>query len=234
MPKAEAPPSITYAQQTDRGRVRENNEDFMSAVPAKDDHTANKKGNLFIVADGLGGLASGEIASREAVEGLEKAWGLLDRFEGPQWIKDTFRAVNAAIFKVNQARGLDRMMATTLTASFFHQKHLCIGHVGDCRVYRIRGRTIHRLTQDHALDRHTITRTIGGEPDVEVDVYELLPEKGDIYIQCSDGLYSMIPETEVLKTVIQNTPKKSCEALVRLANAYGGADNITVQVIHYQ
>ena len=123
-------------------------------------------------------------------------------------------------------------MATTLTASFFYQDRLYIGHVGDCRTYRVRDRRIQSLTTDHAIGRHTLTRTIGAEPDVEVDVYEVTPRAGDLYVQCSDGLYGMVSDQEIMEVASQNPPQKSCDELIRLANHYGGADNITVQVIY--
>ena len=223
---------IQFAEGTDQGQVRANNEDSLAAILALDPVTEKDKGNLFIVADGLGGLASGEVASRSAVEGVSNAWQDLKRFQSPSWLKETFLQVNDAIFTENQKRGREDIMATTLTVCLFHGNHLNIGHVGDCRVYRVRGGKIHCLTVDHAIDRYTLTRTIGAEPKVEVDVYELVPEKGDIYVQCSDGLYSMVPDEKILETVRDQGPEVGCQKLIELANAAGGQDNITVQVIH--
>lgn len=225
---------LTYAQITDCGKVRENNEDSMALCIPPDVKDQQIKGALFIVADGLGGLADGEIASRTAVDTLEKLWSDLTQFPGPAWLEEAFQAVNSTVYKVNQTREPYEIMATTLTASLFFKDKLYIGHVGDCRAYRIRDNKIHQLTQDHAIGRHTLTRTIGTDMPVQADVYETPLKKGDIYIQCSDGLYPLLKEKELQEIASQNLPKKGCQEFVKLANQYGGPDNITVQVIHVQ
>ena len=135
------------------------------------------------------------------------------------------------IYQMNKKEGPWECMATTLTTSLFYEDHLSIGHVGDCRVYQVRDGRILCLTKDHSVDRHTLTRAIGTSFDIEVDVYEWQIKPNDCYIQCSDGLYSMVSEKDILNSAAESSVEKACEQLVKLANENGGADNITLQVI---
>ncbi|MBI4353232.1 MAG: serine/threonine-protein phosphatase [Candidatus Omnitrophica bacterium] len=223
---------IVYSQKTDVGRVRENNEDAMLVV--KPEGEPERKGILFVIADGLGGLPYGEVASRKSVLLMDRLYRANKAFSDAGWLRRAMEKANAEVYRLNQARPGELPMATTLTASWFRGGELAIGHVGDCRVYRIRAGSLARLTRDHTTDRNTLTRTIGAEEKVEVDLVETPLEAHDTYVQCSDGLYSMVGEEELAETVSRYSPAESCERLTALANRYGGADNVTLQVVRME
>ncbi len=222
---------LQYAHKTDIGRVRTNNEDCFDAVVNEGSHF-EKNGSLFLIADGLGGLEYGEIASREAVASVKSSFGHQRYFEGKEWLKTAIQEANDKISGLNSVRSLDQNMATTLTVSLFYEDKLFIGHVGDCRVYRVRDNRVTCLTKDHALDRYTLTQALGTSDELQVDLYETAIKEGDVYIQCSDGLHSMIGDAEVLGVLMENpTLEESCKRMVELANEKGGTDNISIQMI---
>ncbi len=211
--------------------LRENNEDSMLIEDPKDVVLRGKKGILFAVADGLGGMEHGELASAGAVLHLGHLFQALAELSDPLWLREAIRNVNQKIYSINERMGAIEWMGTTLTASIFLGEEVVIGHVGDSRMYQIRDGIIRRLTMDHASDRCTLTRAVGTEPDVEVDLYKVPARLGDIYVQCSDGLYSMVSDEEILSVATAYVPEESCKRLVALTNEKGGADNITLQVI---
>lgn len=193
-----------------------------------------KKGFLFAVADGLGGMERGEVASGMAVLELHYLFKAMIEFTGPSWLREAFVKVNQRIYGENKPLAVDEWMGTTLTASLFFKDQLTIGHVGDSRLYQIRRGAISRLTTDHSLDRYTLTRVVGTGPKVEADIYEIQAEPGDTYVQCSDGLYSMVSDEAISAAASSCSPEEGCRRLVELANGNGGADNITLQVIKVQ
>ncbi len=188
------------------------------------------KGLLLAVADGLGGLADGEVASQLAVETLLGSFRQADPADRA-WIEEAARAANAAVFAVNLIRPLSGQMATTLTACLIRPPRLLAAHVGDSRLYRLRGGRLERLTTDHSSSRHVLTRAAGLDPKVEIDVLESGTEPGDVYLVCSDGLHGTVPE-EVLRRSLGagGAPEACCRALVEAANSLGGPDNITLAV----
>ncbi|MGH7198899.1 MAG: PP2C family protein-serine/threonine phosphatase [Candidatus Omnitrophota bacterium] len=227
-------PALRYFQLTDRGKLRSGNEDSMIVEDPQDPVLRKKKGVLFAVADGLGGLEHGEIASAKSVLELHRLFKELKEWKGPEWLRAAIKTVNASIHEINRQVNQVEWMATTLTASVFFEDRLYVGHVGDSRLYQIRKGRIHCLTTDHSLDRYTLTRTIGIDPEVEVDLYESDLLSGDVYVQCSDGLYAVVPDEEILRAAERSSPEESCKKLIELANRNGGPDNITVQVIQAQ
>jgi protein phosphatase len=223
--------SIVYSELTDSGRKRESNEDAMAIFDPMDSGARQKKGVLFALADGLGGLENGEVASGMAVLQINHLYKELREFRDIIWLREAIQNANRKVHRANLQVEEDQWMATTLTVSLFLRDHLYVGHVGDCRLYQARAGKLTRLTTDHSTDRYTLTRTIGIEPAVHVDLLEIPLEKDDIYLQCSDGLYAMIPDEEILPVLSGYGPDDACRHLVDLANQKGGADNITVQVI---
>ncbi len=223
--------NITYFQVSNRGWVRENNEDFASVIMPEDVERRLSDGCLFALADGLGGLPDGEIASRESIAHLEKLEKGHSHFQSPAEVEKLFRSINHHVYTLNEHKPSFKRMATTLTVSFFHQKHISIGHVGDCRVYRVRGPEIRCLTQDHSTGPTELTRAIGLEDHVEVDYYEHKLEKEDIYIQCSDGLHNVLSNYEIYQQIQFGDPRATCMNLINMAMRRGGPDNITVQTI---
>jgi protein phosphatase len=214
---------LVYAQRTDRGRVRERNEDFHAA-------SVGREGALFVVADGLGGMADGDAASRQAVEALLDSWSAAPQRDEAA-LAVAFERANARVFEQNRARPPLRWMATTLTASLFQRGRLSVAHVGDCRLYRIRQRGAERLTRDHSVSRHELTRVVGTGPDAEPDRYAFETAPGDLYVQCSDGLYGALEEAALVRVAVTGSVEEAARRLVEAANAAGGPDNITVQVV---
>lgn len=240
---------LLYAGRTDVGRARTNNEDsFYAEEP------------LFMVADGVGGHAAGEVASRMAVqvagEHTRRAGGGIignydkEYSEAANRLASALRLANKAIYEAANGDPSLAGMASTAAAVLFTNGNMSIAHVGDCRVYLIRAGTINRLTEDHTVVadqqrqgliseaeaksssmRHVVTRALGAAEGVEVTLGELGAMSGDRVFICSDGLTDMVSEDLMLETVSSAaTPDAACEALIDAANAGGGRDNITVVV----
>ena len=225
-----------HFERTDTGRQRRGNEDaFYARAP------------LFAVADGMGGAQAGEVASHLAVEVLEQ--GLPD---GAGSVEERLRArvreANARIMQSAQADDARAGMGTTLTVAYVGEDDLTVAHVGDSRLYRLRDGTFERLTDDHSLveelvrqgkltpeeadehpQRSIITRALGAEEGVEADSTTWAGRDGDVYLICSDGLTSMIPEAHVAQ-ILAETPSLAGAGrmLIDAANDAGGRDNITV------
>ncbi len=227
---------IVSGASTDTGQVREGNEDS---------YLVDRRLDLFAVADGMGGHRAGEIASATALDGLRLA---VD--EGTT-VADAVGRANTAVW--DKAAGDTELagMGTTLTAAVFDDGTLTIAHVGDSRAYLLRGDRLERLTTDHSLveelirdgklteeqaavhpQRSIITRALGVDSSVEVDVYSLVLQGGDRVILCSDGLTSMV-RPAAIGTILREhpDPTAAANALVDAANAAGGEDNITVVVL---
>jgi protein phosphatase len=225
---------------TDKGLVRKENED---AFCIEEDL------GLLAIADGMGGHASGEVASKMAIEILKES---LEK-EGqplPGRLSSGVKLANRTIYEAAQSQSQLNGMGTTLTALLLHGNRLSIAHVGDSRAYLIRGGVIEQITDDHTIvseqvARGMMTREEAARSDMrnilsralgissEVDVEELTVSEGDQFVLCSDGLSELISEDEILAEV-QSTkrPDLACNELVNLANQRGGNDNITVIVVH--
>jgi protein phosphatase len=225
---------IEHAGRSDLGLEREGNEDsFLERPP------------LFAVADGMGGAEAGEVASQTAVEVFQEA---AEAGELPDALVATVETANARIHAMAQEDPSRAGMGCTLTASFAAGGQLTVAHVGDSRLYRLRGGRFEQLTDDHSLvgglvrlgqltpaeaehhpQRSVILRAVGVEPKVEVDLLHHELEPDDVYLTCSDGLTSMVRD-EVIAETLGMFPAlaESADMLVELANASGGRDNITV------
>jgi serine/threonine protein phosphatase PrpC len=221
---------------SDTGRARRANEDSYYA-----------RSPVFVVADGMGGAQAGEVASRVAVEAFER--GLSDDGgSGEELLAARVQEANARIHEMSQAEQDRAGMGTTITAAHVGEHDVAIAHVGDSRAYRLRGDEFVRLTEDHSLveemrrrgqltaqeadehpQRSIITRALGPEPDVLVDTSSWRGAAGDVYLLCSDGLTSMVPEARVADIVRGATSLRAGgRALIDAANEAGGRDNITV------
>ena len=223
---------LDYAQATDRGKVRETNEDSHAAVMPDAPSQHLEKGSWFAVADGLGGLPDGEIASREAVSAFREIASRCGRpFSFPGALEELFRHANRRVCSLNAGKAQWLRMATTLTVSLFLKDGLYIGHAGDCRVYRIRENAIRQLTEDQSLDRHTLTQALGMDEGLAPAFYKEELAAGDRYLQCSDGLYGVLSDRTLLGLVARNGLQEASGSLIRAANEAGGPDNITVQLI---
>jgi serine/threonine protein phosphatase PrpC len=225
---------VEHAAKSDVGREREGNEDsFLERAP------------LFVVADGMGGAEAGEVASQTAVAVFDEA---ATAGELPEGLVATVQAANTRIHAMAVEDPSRAGMGCTLTASVAAGGQLTVAHVGDSRLYRLRGDRFEQLTDDHSLvgglvrlgqltpaeaehhpQRSVILRAVGVEPTVEVDLLHHDLEPGDVYLACSDGLTSMVRD-EVIAETLGMFPAlgEAAEVLVELANESGGRDNITV------
>jgi protein phosphatase len=242
---------VQYASQTDIGLRRKNNEDACAARVCSDETEWKARGHLFLVADGMGGHAVGELASKIAVETVPHTFFKLPDASPAALLRQAVTAANDAIHsRGSQNRDFQRM-GTTCSAAAFTSRGLLIGHVGDSRVYRIRRDRIDQLTFDHSLvwelerkhpkaaaqfnlaeHKNVITRSLGPEAQVEIDIegpYPVFP--GDIYVLCTDGLSGQVSDEEIGGIARELSPNQACRLLVHLANLRGGSDNCTVQVI---
>lgn len=240
---------ISFAR-TDTGKVRNNNEDALYVPP----HNKNLP-QLYIVADGMGGHQGGEIASRIAVETIasyvnENFREDYDREKSIEILNDALNAANQRIFKQSIENSNWAGMGTTATVALFTKKKLYIAHVGDSRAYRIRDNSITQLTKDHSLVwelmeqgklsleeakthpmKNVITRALGTEEFVKVDILELEYDNRDIFLLCSDGLTNMLDDKTIMEIVVNNPPTIATQKLIQQANMNGGIDNITVGII---
>jgi PPM family protein phosphatase len=219
---------------SDLGRQRQGNEDnYFVRAP------------LFVVADGMGGAQAGEVASEMAVESFD---GGLPDGSPADGLVSVIEEANRRIHDRSRAESQRAGMGTTVTAAYVGEREVTIAHVGDSRAYVLRDGELTRLTRDHSLvgelvargklteeqaethpQRSVITRALGPEPEVQVDVQVYQARAGDVFMVCSDGLTSMVPEARVRELL---TGAASLEAagrdLIAAANDAGGRDNITV------
>lgn len=222
----------TFAR-TDVGLVRTNNEDFY--------FTDGERG-LSIVADGMGGHAAGEVASKITVETIAgqirpitSLWPF-GRRERER--KQILQAIRMANDRVRSAASVDPALAgmgTTVVVLWIRGKHAHVAHVGDSRIYRFRRGGLVQLTRDHSWPsedgsmRNVLTRAIGAEQAVEVDyrLVETLP--GDVFVLCSDGLTRTVPDAVIIETLRETKGgEQATHRLIELAKAKGAPDNVTV------
>ena len=230
---------LEFSAITDVGLRRGSNEDSYLAEPAT---------NVFAVADGMGGHAAGEVASAMAIEALRSAIGSAS---GADWLRDAVAAANHAIVQRSAAEADKRGMGTTLTALAMAPGAYRIAHVGDSRAYLVRDHQLRQLTVDHTWVQREVergaltpeqarvhplssvlTRSLGIDDPVEIDIVEgdVLP--ADLFLLCSDGLTGMVSDTDLRTMLVQDIPLDAlARQLVEAANLRGGADNITAILI---
>ena len=229
------------------GRVREDNEDSVGAFAPRDD----ERGSLFVVADGMGGHAAGEVASRIAVETVLQNWVSGAAATKPhQALRAAVRAANAAVFTASldiETRG----MGTTCVALAMVEGEAIVANVGDSRCYLVRRRQCSQVTADHsrvgemvrmrlitpeqAADhpaRSQLTRSLGGEPGIQVDLFRNPLMPGDGFVLCSDGLWDLVSRKEIAEALTLPTANDSAGRLVDMALERGAPDNVTVLVAH--
>jgi serine/threonine-protein kinase len=230
------------------GMVRDRNEDFLLFWEPEEFEVKQKVGSLAILADGVGGEGNGDVASRLAAE---TALGVFKEAKPESSVSNVVRGIfDEAAAKVFQATRHQGRMATTLLLSIFRHDQVTIAHVGDSRAYLVRAGKIKRLTADHSYTalqvklglllernamtsphRSTLTRSIGYEPMCHYDVTNQPLEKGDIILQCSDGLYGFLLDEEILDAVVKYHPGEACKRLIALAEKRQVSDNVSAQII---
>jgi len=233
----------TYAGATDIGRIRRCNEDDLAIVP---------EAGLFAVADGLGGLDAGDIASRIALASLRDL--CLDQAATPDidmavWLGKTIVEVNRRTYEHRMTLG--KNMATTLALVQLGKQTALVAHVGDSRIYLRHANALTRITSDHSLvnalceqgaltasqarqspQRHVITRAIGAEPSVDPSIATVAIAAGDMLLLCTDGLTNMVTDDQIAACLCgEKEPSRMVEQLLQMANEAGGHDNITAIVV---
>jgi len=237
---------------TDTGKVREHNEDTIATDPDI---------GLLVLADGMGGYNAGEVASGIAVktvmnlirEQVEREdLSVLDRESGmsrPSIIlRDAIHRANKIIYQTARSQPQCEGMGTTIVAALFYDNRVSVAHVGDSRMYRLRGGRFEQVTMDHSLlqelvdrgfysaeeaqraaNKNYVTRALGVEPNVEVELQEQPVQKGDVYVLCSDGLSDMVEDDDIHLTITTFGANLDTVAkqLIQLANDNGGRDNVS-------
>ncbi len=241
---------LTFAEFSSTGPVRHHNEDSTGFWQPENEEDRLIRGAIAAVADGVGGLSSGEIASRMAIDIAIERFKAAAPGEKPNDIlENIFREANLDIYNFG-VESEQRRMGTTLSVCIFRNKEANIGHVGDCRVYLIRNRQIKKLTTDHtyvemqlklglisqqdAADselRSVLTRSMGQNPIVQMDFSKTTLQARDSIVICSDGLHTCLMEYEICDTVTRLSPEDACRSLIETAENRGAEDNISVQII---
>lgn len=248
--------ALEIVSQTHPGMVRAHNEDSVACEPAS---------GLVVLADGMGGYNAGEVASgiavsvtaMEIVHRLQNA-SPIDRDEGTgeelgvALLRDNIQKANASIFHASQSQPQYAGMGTTIVSGLFYDNRVVVGHVGDSRMYRLRGEMLETVTRDHSLlqeqidsgmisledarqskNKNLVTRAVGIDAEVqtEIHVYDVLV--GDIYLLCSDGLNDMVEDEDIQSTLyaMQGNLPLAAEQLIQMANDNGGRDNVSVILV---
>lgn len=243
---------LEIATATHPGVVRSHNEDSIAA---------DAETGLAVLADGMGGYNAGEVASGIAVALISTelkqalagaAPGAIPTGGVERLIAEHAAKANAAIYQAAQSQPQYSGMGTTLVIALWHDDHLSVGHIGDSRLYRLRGDALDQVTRDHSLlqeqidsgmiskeqaryapNKNLVTRAVGIDPQVEAEVHTYAVQPGDIYLLCSDGLPDMVTDEEVQLTLTSlkaNLPL-AAEQLVQQANDNGGRDNVSVILV---
>jgi protein phosphatase len=224
---------------THRGLVRLHNEDAFSVLTKDTRH-------LFIIADGLGGHRGGSIASEMAVDTIKNEFINWNGKSNDRFVTKSIQKANEEVFSTAQSHPELFSMQTTATVVAFEKNSLAIGHVGDCRLYRVRNRRLAVLTHDHSQaaemlrlhlishedslqhpGRHQLTRSVGSSPFLRVDLVKEKINPGDSYLLCSDGLWSEVSNTDIETALSEKDIEKSLEELVGMVLKAGAPDNIT-------
>jgi protein phosphatase len=242
---------IVASVQTDVGCVREINEDSGRFSRPSDPATLASKGVLLIVADGMGGHSAGEVASGMAVELAPRLYYASPR-PAPDALREAVEEANRQIYAASLADESKHGMGTTCTALAVANGEAFAAHVGDSRLYMMRGGQVYLLTEDHSAvmemvklglitmdearhheDKNVILRALGTSPEVEVSTLKPFRARaGDKYLLCSDGLYDLVPDEEMGRELSAAEDIHAAgERLITIAKARGGHDNITVGIL---
>ena len=244
------PMRVRYARLSTAGTVRQINQDCVDFWESDDPLVREKQGSVAIIADGVGGLNRGELASKLAVEEAKRVFQTEPSDLAPY---DLLRRMfNAACSHVHETSIREKIgpMATTMVASVFRNRTVCVASVGDTRAYHIRGKTIRRLTKDHVAtalpvklglmlerqamarpERSQLTRSLGSDAFCTPDFATQFLHHGDFILHCTDGMHASILDEEMREIISKHHPYDACKELVALAEKRGSDDNISLQLI---
>lgn len=242
---------ITSATISDVGMRRSNNQDSYKVSLAGDEDSWRRRGHLFVVCDGMGAHAAGELASKIAADTMPFLYRKYREESASEALQKAVIETNAEVHRRGQANPDFHNMGTTCSALAVLPQGALAAHVGDSRIYRLRGGVLEQLTFDHSLvwemraaghlaedseavsrlPKNVITRSLGPNATVEVDLEGPFPlEPGDTFLLCSDGLTGQVPDEELGPVLATLPPEEAVRFLVDLANLRGGPDNITILV----
>jgi protein phosphatase len=249
---------------TDTGIVRDHNEDSYLTLSLGLDNNNQRQGwGIYIVSDGMGGHAAGEVASSLAIRGAAELLissylagavtpdAAYDEAEARKLVRQAVLQANEAIIAEARAQGND--MGATMTMALVSGDRVLVGNVGDSRTYLYRAGKLRRISKDHSLvmrlvelgqiadediythpQRNAVLRSLGDKSDVEVDVFAERLRTGDALLLCSDGQWEMTRDAEMERILARDAnPQATCEALVSAANQAGGEDNISVVMVRF-
>jgi len=211
--------------------------------------------HLYVVADGMGGHLGGERASQLAIESIqelvEEHHEHVNSDHAAQLLGDSLKLASKKIHEESMSKEELKGMGTTATACLLNGEQAIFAHVGDSRAYLVRGSEIRQVSEDHSLVqeqykaglisreqtkyskfRNIITRCLGFEDNVVVDVTAIPAQPGDVFVLCTDGLTTLVEDQEILETVKDLEPEKAGQRLIDMANHRGGHDNITVLLVY--
>jgi len=246
---------LQYAAISDIGMRRATNQDAHAVVLASDMQAWRRNGHLFVVADGMGAHAAGELASNMAVSGITHRYHKYQHLSPPEALHRSIQETNAEVHRRGQANLDFHNMGTTVSVLALLPQGALVAHVGDSRVYRQRGKRLEQLTFDHSLvweirasgqfdasdelassvPKNIITRSLGPNDTIQADFEGPYPlEQGDTFLLCSDGLTGLVEDDEIGPILSSLPPRQAAQALTDLANLRGGHDNITVLVVRVE
>ncbi|WP_026089277.1 MULTISPECIES: Stp1/IreP family PP2C-type Ser/Thr phosphatase [Bacillus] len=235
---------------TDRGKVRQHNEDNGGIFH-------NETGFLAIVADGMGGHRAGEVASSMTLSYFKESWsqvkGDFTAENAENWLQENIQKVNQLLFKHAESHLECKGMGTTLVAALCTERFITIANIGDSRCYIKNESGFKQLTEDHSLvnelvrtgqisredaehhpRKNVLLRALGTEPNVEMDIVTIVFEEGDFLLLCSDGLSNKLNSEEMLKIIEEDeTLEQKADHFINIANNHGGEDNITLVLLQY-
>jgi serine/threonine protein phosphatase PrpC len=242
---------ISHGCQSDKGMVREENQDSYGLTPPTLGDLNTPKGVLFVVADGMGGHRAGRQASELAVATITSSYASAATTPVAELIRNAMGEANAAIYTKAGSDPAFRGMGTTCTVLVFQESSYWIGHIGDSKVFLITSDELRQVTTDHSRvwdlyckgvitreqarvhpERNVLTRAMGKQADAAPDISGPLPlSAGMWFLMCTDGLTNHLEEEEIRRMVAGRAPQVAADELVALANARGGTDNVTVVII---
>jgi PPM family protein phosphatase len=236
---------------TDRGRVRQHNEDNGGTFINRDGQ------HLCVVADGMGGHRAGDVASSMAIKQLEEMWsrssGIETASHAEDWLKDSILQINQILFKHSQEHIECEGMGTTIVAAIATPLFSTVANIGDSRCYILNDTGFQQLTEDHSLvnelvrtgqisredaehhpRKNVLLRALGTEQEVKMDIRTIMFEEGDVLLLCSDGLSNKVTTEEMLE-ILKNEEEleEKASRLIHLANEHGGEDNITLCILQF-
>jgi len=240
-------PVVVVAMDTDIGRRRKQNQDAIGHMVPPDPDVLARLGQIFVLADGVGGLSGGDLASQYAVSTIISSYYDQEEGDPAERLARAIAEANNLIYAEGQGQETPSIMATTVVTAVLRGRELVIGSVGDSPAYLMRDARARKLTLDHTVESmqreagtplpdgdpsgRKLVRALGGMPSVKVDIISGRVRDGDHIVLCSDGLTRYVSPEEIERTVSTLPPQRAVKALIEMANERGGSDNISVIVL---